>query len=70
MIQYDHNPPTIFVGFDDPCFMDYPANANDTTIDLYASVTTDSDKRHFKIGDDFLSLLKLNLKEFIQNSKI
>ena len=40
LIQYDRNPPTIFIAFDDPCFLYYPPDGTDSSVDLYMSIST------------------------------
>ena len=40
VVQYQNNRPTIFVSFDDPCFLEYPP-AVGAGVDLYAAVRTD-----------------------------
>eukprot|EP01050_Picozoa_sp_SAG11_P008191 SAG11_NODE_709_length_7645_cov_51.686059_2_plen_1938_part_01 len=41
VVRYENNRPTIFVPFDDPCFVQYPP-PGDEGVHLYASVVTDS----------------------------
>ena len=41
VVWHQNNLPTIFVAFDDPCFVDYPP-ASGESVDLYAWVRTDS----------------------------
>eukprot|EP01043_Picozoa_sp_COSAG02_P059441 COSAG02_NODE_7579_length_2950_cov_19.547176_3_plen_637_part_01 len=40
VIQYDRNAPTIFIAFDDPCFLAYPP-LDGASVDLYVWVSTE-----------------------------
>jgi hypothetical protein len=42
LVRPDNGRPTIYVAFDEPCFVEYPPPADTLMVDLFATVTTDS----------------------------
>jgi hypothetical protein len=49
VVWQQNNLPTIFIAFDDPCFVDYPPAAGES-IDLYAKVQTESSRVAWRLA--------------------